>query len=97
MSACVTTTNLSSRGEYPALDPRRTAGSRPGYDRRFGYPLAADGITVILKRNPTSLRLRDEGEFERPLPSPRTSWHGISGRPTWSIKSAAQGLSFHRR
>ena len=52
MTACVTITNLSSRGEYSALDPRRTTGFLPGYGRRFGYNLAADGIVVVLKRNP---------------------------------------------
>ena len=52
MSACVTITNLSSRGEYLPPDPRRTAGVGPGYDRRIGAVLAADAMVISLKRNP---------------------------------------------
>jgi hypothetical protein len=51
MSACITTTNLSSRGEYPAPDPRRMAGSG-SYDSQIGAVLAADGMVISLKWNP---------------------------------------------
>ena len=36
------------RGKYPVLDPRRTAGPGPF---RYGYNLAADGITVVVARD----------------------------------------------
>ncbi len=52
MTVCISAggTNFSLRGQYPVLDPRRTAGSGPF---RYGYVLAADGIGISIKRNPS--------------------------------------------
>jgi hypothetical protein len=51
MSACITTTNLSSMGEYPCPDPRRMAGGK-GYNRFIGANLARDAMIISLKWNP---------------------------------------------
>jgi hypothetical protein len=52
MTVCISAggTNFSLRGQYPVLDPHRTAGPGPF---RYGYELAADGIVISIKRNPT--------------------------------------------
>lgn len=51
MTVCISAggTNFSLQGQYPVLDPRRTAGAGP-FD--YAYVLAADGIVISVKRNP---------------------------------------------
>jgi hypothetical protein len=51
MTVCISAggTNFSLRGQYPVLDPHRTAGPGPF---RYPYVLAADGIEIDVKRNP---------------------------------------------
>lgn len=50
MTVCISAggTNFSLLGQYPVLDPHRTAGAGPW---RYGYVLAADGIEIDVKRN----------------------------------------------
>jgi hypothetical protein len=50
MSVCVSAggTNFSLRGQYPVVDPHRTAGRGPW---RYGYVMAADGIEIDVRRN----------------------------------------------
>jgi len=50
MSVCISAggTNFSLRGQYPVLDPHRTAGPGPF---RYAYVLAGDGIEIEVKRS----------------------------------------------
>lgn len=50
MTVCISAggTNFSLLGQYPVLDPHRTAGAGPW---RYAYALAADGIEIDVKRN----------------------------------------------
>jgi hypothetical protein len=48
MTICMFVTNLSLRGQYPVIDPRRAAGAGPF---NFGYALAQDGITITVARS----------------------------------------------
>ena len=94
MSACITITNLSSRGEYDALDPRRTPGFGPGYERNFGYPLAADGLVVSLKRNPKLSGCEMGVTLTTTLAEPKDilAWNFFSAGPVGRIGSPGLGF-----
>jgi hypothetical protein len=94
MSACITITNLSSRGEYGVLDPRRTNGFGPGYERHFGYPLAADGLVVSVKRNRKLSGCEMRVALTTMLAEPKDilAWNFFSAGPVGRIGSPGLGF-----
>jgi hypothetical protein len=89
--ACVTVTNLSTRGEYAVLDPRRTPGPGPF---RFGYNLAADGIIVDVKRNPALLACDMTVRLATTLAEPKDilAWNFWAANSVDRIGSSSVGL-----
>jgi hypothetical protein len=91
MTLCISITNLSSRGEYPVIDPRRVAGPGPF---RFGYNLAHDALVVGVARNPKLSHCEMRVNLVTSLVEGKDilAWNFFSATNVGRIGSAALGL-----
>ena len=91
MTACISVTSLSSRGQYPVLDPRRVAGTGPF---KFGYTLAADGIVIGVARDPSLSHCQMRVDLVSTLAEPKDilAWNLFANVSVDRIGSAGLGL-----